>query len=121
MRQCAQLGITVIAIPGPCALVTALAVSGQPAIALAHKPEHLPYYRRARWDIVVCGHAHGGQVRMGQRALYAPGQGFLPRFTGGVYTSGDTRMAVSRGLGNSSLPWRMGNHPHLPILLVIKA
>ena len=30
VSQCAQLGIPVCAVPGPCALVTALAVSGQP-------------------------------------------------------------------------------------------
>jgi len=30
VAQCAQQGIEVVAIPGPCALVTALAVSGQP-------------------------------------------------------------------------------------------
>lgn len=30
VAQCAQQGIDVVAIPGPCALVTALAVSGQP-------------------------------------------------------------------------------------------
>ena len=102
-------------------LPTPLAVSHQPAIALAHKPEHLPYYRRARWDVVVCGHAHGGQVRVGHRSLYAPGQGFLPRYTGGLYPTKETVMAVSRGLGNSSLPWRVGNRPHLPLLILTKA
>lgn len=93
-----------------------LAVKGQPAIVLAHKPNHLPYFRKARWNLVFCGHAHGGQVRLGSRALYAPGQGFLPRYTGGVYTAGDTTMVVSRGLGNSSIPWRLGNDPHLPLI-----
>ncbi len=90
----------------------------QPAIVLAHKPDYWPYYCRARWDLVVCGHAHGGQVRLGRHALYAPGQGFFPRFIGGLYTAGDTVMAVSRGLGNSSIPWRMNNRPHLPVLIL---
>ncbi|MBQ8684513.1 MAG: metallophosphoesterase family protein [Clostridia bacterium] len=97
-----------------------LAVSGQPAIALAHKPEHFPYYRHARWNVVVCGHAHGGQVRMAGRSLYAPGQGFLPKYTAGIYTEGTTTMIVSRGLGNSSLPWRMGNQPHLPVIVLVR-
>ncbi len=97
-----------------------LTVSGQPAIALAHRPEHFPYYCKARWDVVVCGHAHGGQVRVGGRSLYAPGQGFLPKYTAGLYTRGGTTMAVSRGLGNSSLPWRLGNQPHLPLLILVR-
>ncbi len=90
----------------------------QPTIVLAHKPEYLPYYRAARWDLVVCGHAHGGQVRIGNRALFAPGQGFLPRFIGGIYTGGHTVMVVSRGLGNSSIPWRVQNRPHLPVIIL---
>lgn len=95
-----------------------LPVRGQPAIVLAHKPEHFPYYRKARWNLVVCGHAHGGQVRVGSHALYAPGQGFLPRYTGGMYRADNTVMVVSRGLGNSSLPWRIGNHPHIPLIVL---
>ena len=97
-----------------------LEVENQPAIVLAHRPEYLEYYRRARWDLVVCGHAHGGQVRVGNRSLYAPGQGFLPTYTNGVYTAGDTTMVVSRGLGNSSIPWRVGNRPHLPVLILYR-
>lgn len=93
-----------------------LAVRGQPAIVLAHKPNYLPYYRRARWDLVISGHAHGGQMCVAGRTVYAPGQGLFPTYTGGVYRDGNTVMVVSRGLGNSSIPWRLGNHAHLPIV-----
>ena len=95
-----------------------LSVTGQPAIVLAHRPEYMPDYRRAGWDIVVCGHAHGGHVRVGGGALFSPDQGFLPTYTHGVYQEGGTRMIVSRGLGNSSIPWRINNPPHLPILIL---
>ena len=95
-----------------------LAVTDQPAIVLAHRPEYMPYYREAGWDLVISGHAHGGHVRVGHHSLFAPDQGFFPRYTHGVYTEGGTRMVVSRGLGNSSLPWRMGNPPHLPMLIL---
>lgn len=88
-------------------------------VALAHKPQYFPYYRQARWPLVICGHAHGGQVRVGDRSLYAPGQGFLPAYTAGIYTADGTTMVVSRGLGNSSLPWRVGNRPHLPVLILL--
>ncbi len=95
-----------------------LTVTDQPTIVLAHRPEYMPYYRQAGWELVICGHAHGGHVRVGHHSLFAPDQGFLPRYTHGVYTEGDTRMVVSRGLGNSSLPWRVNNPPHLPMLIL---
>ena len=95
-----------------------LDVRAQPAIVLAHKPDRFPYYCRARWDLVVCGHAHGGQMRLGEHSLYAPGQGFFPTYTDGVYTADDTVMVVSRGLGNSSIPWRVSTRPHLPVLIL---
>lgn len=95
-----------------------LAVDGQPSIVIVHKPDRFTYYCRARWNLVVCGHAHGGQVQLGEHSLYAPGQGFFPTYTDGVYTTEDTVMVVSRGLGNSSIPWRVSNRPHLPILIL---
>ena len=95
-----------------------LDVTGQPAIVLAHRPEYLPDYRHAGWDIVICGHAHGGHVRVGGASLFSPDQGFFPAYTHGVYEDGGTRMIVSRGLGNSSIPWRVNNPPHLPILVL---
>ena len=99
-------------------LPTPLSVSGQPSIVLSHQPEYMPDYVRAGWDLVICGHAHGGHARLGRTALYAPDQGFFPKYTHGVYTEGNTRMVVSRGLGNSSLPWRVNNPPHLPLLVL---
>ena len=95
-----------------------LDLDDQPSVVLAHRPEGIAYYAAADWDIVVCGHAHGGHARVGQASLFAPGQGFFPKYTAGVYTEKNTRMVVSRGLGNSSIPWRVGNPPHLPLLIL---
>jgi len=95
-----------------------LMVNNQPSVALAHHPELMPYYKQAGWNVVICGHAHGGHARLGQAALFAPGQGFFPKYTAGVHTEGDTRMIISRGLGNSSIPWRVGNPPHLPVIIL---
>lgn len=69
------------------------------------------------------GHAHGGQVRLpgigglfapGQ-GLFAPGQGLFPRYDGGLYRRGQARMVVSRGLGNSLFPLRVGNRPEVVV------
>ena len=51
-------------------------------------------------------------------ALYAPGQGFFPDYTAGLYEVGDTQMIVSRGLGNSLIPLRFNNRPELVLALL---
>lgn len=90
------------------------------ALVLAHKPDHFRYYAAAGWRVVVSGHAHGGQIRIGKQGIYSPGQGVLPTYTNGVYKSGNTTMVVSRGLGNSSVPFRFNNAAHLPVLILQK-
>ena len=85
-------------------------------ILLAHEPQYLrTYYAETGVDLVFSGHAHAGQWRIPftHQGLYAPDQGFLPEFTDGVYTEGDTTMYLSRGLGNSGFPLRLFNHPEI--------
>lgn len=83
-------------------------------VLLSHKPHYAEYYRKAGVDLVLTGHAHGGQWRFPLiGAVYAPGQGLLPAYTDGMYRLGDTVMCVSRGLGNSSFPLRIENKPQL--------
>lgn len=84
------------------------------SFVLSHRPELLPAYAEAGADLVLSGHAHGGQVRLpGIGGLFAPGQGILPRLTSGVHARGETRLVVSRGLGNSSFPLRVFNPPEI--------
>lgn len=67
-------------------------------ILLCHKPEQYMKLLRGRdVDLAVAGHAHGGQIRIGNQGLYAPGQFFFPRYTRGLI---DGRMIVSAGAGN---------------------
>ncbi|MBQ7306303.1 MAG: hypothetical protein IJW85_08850 [Clostridia bacterium] len=68
-------------------------------------------------DLTLSGHAHGGQVRLFGRGLFAPGQGILPRLTSGWYF--DRRLLVSRGLTNSAGAPRI-NDPCELILLHLK-
>lgn len=84
------------------------------SLVLSHRPELLPAYAEAGADLVLSGHAHGGQVRLpGIGGLFAPGQGILPRLTSGVHARGETRLVVSRGLGNSTFPLRVFNPPEI--------
>lgn len=76
-------------------------------VLMCHKPEDYIHYMRGRdIDLVVAGHAHGGQIRLGSRGLYAPGQGLFPRYTRGVV---DGRLMISAGAGNPVRLPRWGN------------
>lgn len=72
-------------------------------ILLNHHPEYWrlrePYLSCKKIDLVLSGHAHGGQIRFLGKGLYAPGQGFFPKYTKGIY---DDRLVVSTGLANTS-------------------
>lgn len=87
------------------------------SILLSHRPELTDEYQDSGFDLVVAGHAHGGQVRIPGilNGLYAPNQGFFPKYAGGRYALGDTVMIVSRGLSKSRLP-RIFNPPELVIV-----
>lgn len=89
-------------------------------VLLAHRPELIETYAASgAFDLVVSGHAHGGQIRIPGllNGLYAPHQGFFPSYAGGLYTVDGTVMVVSRGLAREStrLP-RVFNRPELVII-----
>ncbi len=86
-------------------------------IVLCHRPELFDGYVETGADLVITGHAHGGQIRIPfVGGLIAPNQGFFPTYTEGVYHRNATDMVVSRGLGNSVLPVRINNTPELVII-----
>jgi len=86
-------------------------------ILLTHRPEYINMYSKYNVDLVLCGHAHGGQVRLPFiGGLVSPNQGFLPKYTSGEYILKDTKMIVSRGLGNSIIPQRLFNRPEIILI-----
>lgn len=85
-------------------------------ILLCHRPELFQTYVEEQFDLVFTGHAHGGQVRVPfVGGLYAPGQGYFPKYTAGAFKEENTQMIVSRGIGNSLFPFRVNNRPELVI------
>ncbi|MDN7227675.1 metallophosphoesterase [Planococcus sp. N064] len=83
-------------------------------LLLAHRPEMFNTYVDEGVDVVFSGHAHGGQIRMpGLGGLIAPGQGWFPAMTEGVFEKGGTQLVLSRGLGNSGFPLRIFNRPEI--------
>lgn len=90
-------------------------------ILLSHRPELFETYVRCDVDLVFSGHAHGGQFRLPLiGGLVAPNQGLFPKYEAGLYTDVNTNMVVSRGIGNSIIPFRFNNRPEV-VLVELRA
>ena len=86
-------------------------------ILLSHRPELFETYVDCGIDLVFAGHAHGGQFRLPFiGGLVAPNQGMFPQYDAGLYTDGSTSMVVSRGIGNSIIPFRFNNRPEIVLV-----
>ncbi len=89
-------------------------------VLLSHRPELFEVYAESKMDLVLTGHAHGGQFRLPfVGGVYVPNQGFFPEYDAGLFASGDTNMIVSRGIGDSIIPIRINNRPELVVIDLI--
>lgn len=85
-------------------------------LLLCHHPEYYPkYIKDTNIDLIVSGHAHGGQIRIGNIGLFAPDQGIFPKYTSGLY---DNRLLVSRGVSGTEITPRINNRPEVMILML---
>jgi predicted MPP superfamily phosphohydrolase len=86
---------------------------------LSHRPERYADYMK--YDLVITGHAHGGQWRVPHifNGIYSPNQGLFPKHAGGIYELDNTTLVVSRGLAKEStrLP-RVFNPPEVVIITI---
>lgn len=89
----------------------------RPLVLLAHRPVHFVHYAEAKFDLVLSGHAHGGQVRIpGIGPIFAPDEGLFPKLAQGMHHLNGSTMIVSRGLGPSRVPLRIFNRPELVVI-----
>lgn len=99
-----------------------LADKDQFKILVAHRPEQIETYKQYSFDLVVSGHAHGGQVRIPflLNGLMAPNQGWFPKYAGGRYQHDSLTHIVSRGISfNPQLP-RIFNPPEIVVIDISK-
>jgi predicted MPP superfamily phosphohydrolase len=69
--------------------------------------------------ILLCGHTHGGQIRLpGLRAFTPVGSG---RYVAGMYTDAAVPLYVSRGIGTAEIRARFRCRPELPIFRLVAA
>jgi len=87
-------------------------------ILLSHRPEKVDFYGTLPFDLVLSGHAHGGQIRIPflLNGLYAPHQGFFPKYAGGVYEFENYTLVVSRGVYYNLFLPRIFNPPEIVVI-----
>ncbi len=88
-------------------------------ILISHRPNYLELYRQCDYDLIICGHAHGGQWRIPftKQGLIGPQQGLFPKYTDGIHEMDSSLMYISRGLasGDGRIP-RLYNNPEVGII-----
>ena len=90
-------------------------------ILLSHRPEIFDLYVESGFELVFTGHAHGGQIRLPFiGGVLTPNQGFFPEYDAGAFEKENTTMIISRGLGNSLFPFRIGNRPEIVVCDLVK-
>lgn len=94
------------------------------SVLLSHRPEYIVQYAKGNFDLVLSGHTHGGQWCIPHivNGVYAPGQGFFPKYSAGLYTVFGKKLIISRGISISStgMP-RIFNSPELVIIDICPA
>lgn len=92
----------------------------QLCVLLAHRPEYIDEYAKYPFDLVLCGHAHGGQWRIPYllNGLIAPNQGLFPKYVGGQYVYDGMTEIVGRGLARDWKP-RIFNPPEIVVVDVV--
>lgn len=90
-------------------------------ILLSHRPEKSALYRKYPCDLVLSGHAHGGQwIIPGLiNGVYAPGQGLFPKYAGGRYDFKGQTQIVSRGLAYHVRVPRIGNPVEIGVINIV--
>lgn len=91
-------------------------------ILLGHRNYWMTEYPELPVDLIFCGHAHGGLIRIpGVGGLIGTDRRLFPDFDAGEYNNGRYTLIVSRGLGNSVPIPRVFNRPEIVCVELTRA
>jgi len=86
-------------------------------IVLAHSPLYLHEFSEWGADLVLCGHFHGGTIRLpGLGGVMTPQFQFFNKYCKGMYTEGPATQITSGGLGTHSINIRIMNRPEAVLI-----
>lgn len=73
------------------------------SILLCHKPECYTWsFKDYKIDLMISGHTHGGIIRIPfVGGVYAPEQGYFPKYSKGLYNEKNARLLITSGLNTS--------------------
>lgn len=115
-------GIEVVGLDDPHILRHDLSVATPRAhegfrLGVAHSPDVAPDLARLGYDLILCGHTHGGQVRVPGIGALVSNSSLPPRFARGAHRIGEAWLHVCAGLGTSMYaPVRFACRPELCLL-----
>lgn len=92
-----------------------------PKVCLAHMPDTFIFngaYSMWNIDLVLSGHTHGGLIRMPfVGGLYAPMQGWFPKYDSGSFRLGDNmQMIITAGMAGHGIIPRVNNLPEIAVI-----
>jgi hypothetical protein len=90
-------------------------------ILLFHRANMLDLFKNEKFDLIVSGHLHGGQVRIPfVGGLKSPHGDWFPKYSGGRYDVNNNTYIVSRGIGNPFIVPRVFNRPEIVVITLKK-
>lgn len=96
--------------------------SGLPSFVLSHRPDAVIFENACEdWDVdlFLSGHTHGGVIRLPLAGgLYAPRQGFFPKYDKGMFQLERARLIISTGFAGYGWIPRIFNRPEITVLKI---
>ncbi len=87
--------------------------TGSIRILLAHSPDIAPSVRDSRFDLILVGHTHGGQINLPGLSGTWVKEGASREYVRGLYEVHGSPLYVNRGIGTTTLPLRIGSRPEI--------
>ncbi len=91
-----------------------------PSLVLAHDPDSFRDHPELPYELMLCGHTHGGQVQLPLMGAVAASSPLLSTYTEGFYYREEQKLFVTRGLGTSLAKIRFLCLPEIVILTLIQ-